>query len=392
MPNKITILTITKSTKLRTVVRNILTKSSLLKMSGEVQNIAAAMSLAAGKTYDVILLDTTDLKSAEKLSLPRLLAIKPTPITLLVDKSRQGLTLGFEAMAHGAVDYIFKEDISINKGKDLTDKILAASRLEINLIDLPTRKTKAPATKTQKTIQKIIFCEDCGARNIFEVDENGENEERHCSQCGDLLETHLINEYKRTNYITIIAAGAGSYANLLKIIPRVSSGLGGSIIIALSDKIPHVDAFTKYLASISDIKVRRLINGISIEGGHCYVAAAVEGFFMKPFSTRNTMEGIGEVPGQSPVDLLMDSTAAVFKNNTVGLFLSGLELTGEKGLSEISRHGGIAAVLFSANCIHRQMGEYILRRCKVDKIVDENDATKFITELHDTVHDSKFVA
>jgi len=92
--------------------------------------------------------------------------------------------------------------------------------------------------------------------------------------------------------------------------------------------------------------------------------------------------------GYGPVDLLMISVSTVFKNNTAGLILSGIELDGDKGLNSIKNNNGISAVLFAANCLHRKMGENVLRQCKVDKIVDENDATGFIYALHDAARDS----
>ena len=43
-------------------------------------------------------------------------------------------------------------------------------------------------------------------------------------------------------------------------------------------------------------------------------------------------------------------------------------------------------MLNSANCLCKEMGENILRKCMVDKIVDEKDATDFIISLHESTN------
>jgi two-component system chemotaxis response regulator CheB len=390
---QISILVVTESPTLREALGSIVKKTNSLRITGEALNGSEALDMLKRITPDVVLLDLEIPPMDDMTVLHNIMIHQPTPTIILPSLSKMGLKQSFPALKNGAVDFVCIESIYKNQGsspfqKEVVDKVTCASKMDVtSFASKASPKTEpVPSMERQKT--NIVFCEECGARNIFDICQQAEEGTRCCAQCGDLLETHLINLHKRTHYITVIAAGKGSYTNLLKIIPRIPMGMSGAVIIMVYDVGMNVDTFVEYIDTISRIQILRLKNGMSIDGGNCYVAAATENFCMKPYSTRNTMVKAKEIPGYGPVDLLMKSVSEVFKKNTAGLVLSGVEQDADKGLNSIKSNNGISAVLFSANCLHRQMGENALRRCQVDKIVDENDATKFISERHDSARDS----
>lgn len=263
--------------------------------------------------------------------------------------------------------------------KKLVEKVVSASKLDVTSLQSIHGSEDVPEKPAEKKVD-IVFCEECGARNTFETNQP---EKKHlCSHCGDIVDIHLVTKYKRTHYVTIIAAGTGSYANLLRIIPKVPAKIRGAVIIVLYGEDKYVNTFTEYLDSISKINVQRIKSGTSIEGGNCYLTTASKNFYMKPYSTRHSMAVTSKKEGWGPADLLMKSVSAVFKNNTAGLILSGTEFDGTYGFNSIKHHEGTTAVLYAANSLYRQMGEHVLRKCKVDKIVNEHDATEFIYGLH----------
>lgn len=390
MSNLISLLVITENKRFETAAKNILSQSSLVGVSGYVSNLSEALMTAPSLRPEVILMDMTSVNKHESLILNDFVNSLLIPVIVVADLSKQNLNLCFECLKNGAVDFIDKQDITPDNRSKIEDIIISAGKLEIKKISTAndTRKNSPSVKKTSI----VVFCEDCGARNIFQIDPGNPKEKFYCSQCDDLLEPQSIPRYKKPNFVTILAAGSGSYRNLLRIIPYIPSEIAGAILIILSESIPQVDHFTEYIASISPCRIQRLKNDISIEGGCCYIAAGAEGFFMKPFSTRNTMKSSQTSADQGVIDLVMASTADVFKNNTAGFFLSGLELDGETGIKAINKEGGSSAVLYFADCLHRQMGENILRKCKIDKIVGENDAAQFITKLHKTSTESQSIA
>lgn len=341
---------------------------------------------------NVILLDPEMTLNDDTTLLEWVMSHQPTPTIILPSLMRTGVQRTFEALKNGAVDFVWFESILENQDSDsfqqqLLNKITSAAKIDMTppqVFEFSKRDSKSEAKKQTE----IIFCEECGARNIFESSQGKDHGQWCCINCGDLLQTHLINQYKRVHYVTVIAAGTGSYSNLLRMIPNVPAEMSGAIIISIYEDGEYIDAFIDYLNSVSRIEVVRIKNDTSIEGGNCYVTTAGEHFCMKPYSTRNTMAVAQQKQGYGPVDLLMLSISTIFRENTAGLILSGTELDGTKGIQSIKNNNGISAVLFAPNCLHRQMGENVLRQCKVDKIVDENDATGFIFALHDAARDT----
>ena len=135
-----------------------------------------------------------------------------------------------------------------------------------------------------------------------------------------------------------------------------------------------------------------MVDGLNIEGGNCYIASSHDNVYMKPYSAQYTIRRTKTIPGYGPVDLVMNSVTSVFKDRTAGIIMSGVELDGEKGVNAIKKNDGLSAVLNASNCLCKEMGENILRKCLVDKIVDLTDATDFITELHKGAGDEPLTA
>lgn len=367
---------------------SLLEKSFSVQVAGIGKEFFDIPSLIEKYGAKVVLLDITllgdDIHQLEILTRSHL-----TRIILVAENNPAGLQTCFEGMRYGGVDYVLKSDLLDGKNnenlkKELTNKIIGASKLDTSVLAPSDTENNSPQQQKQSlpVQDDIIFCEDCGARNIFPPHQSNQTTVRYCTRCGDLLETHLINRYKRTNYVTVIGAGPGSYRNLINIIPNVSNTLSGAIIIVAAGPIGHVDSLARYLDALSSVNVLRITTGSQVEGGNCYVAASDENFFMKPYSTSNKMERAKPTPPNGPLDIMIQSVSESFKHNSAGLFLSGLNGEGENGLHFLKKNGGISAILSPPNCIHKQLGEHILRKCSVDKIVGENDATQFITELH----------
>lgn len=135
-----------------------------------------------------------------------------------------------------------------------------------------------------------------------------------------------------------------------------------------------------------------MVDGLTIEGGNCYVSSSFDTVYMKPYSAQYTVRKTEPVSGCGPIDLLMNSIASVFKDKVAGFVFSGVDLDGEKGINSIKKNNGYSIVLNSGNCLCKEMGENILRKCIVDKIVDENDAAGFIIDLHQAANSEPFAA
>lgn len=382
---QISLLVVDDSLVFRRILRDIFDKTNTVKIVGEAGNGLEALGMALKLNPDVIIMDMEMPIMDGMTSLQHLLIFKPTPTIMVSSLTNEGTTRSFDAIKNGAVDFVCKDSFLQRKDlgafeKMIVHKVLCASKVLARSVEpMFFTEDDIPPPPLVKP-NDIIFCEECGTRNIFEAEQKKVLKDLRCKQCGDLLEENLINKYKRINYITVIGAGRGGYSNLLRIIPKIPEEISGAIVVVIYAEIGHVDAFTDYLDAVSKIKVYRMVDGMNIEGGNCYIASSYDNVCVKPYSAQYTIRKTKAIPGYGPVDIVMNSITSVFKERVAGIILSGGELDGEKGMNAIKKNDGLSAVLNASNCLYKEMSENILRKCMVDKIVDEKDATEFIMQ------------
>ena len=396
LTKQISLLLVDDSLVFRRVLRDIFDRTNSVKIIGEATNGIEALDMVLKLNPDVIIMDMEMPLMDGMTSLQHLMIHKPTPTIMFSSLTKEGTARCFDAIKNGAVDFVCKDSFFQGKEtgsfeKEIVYKVLYASKVMVKSVE-PMFAGKDDIPPTPAKPSDIIFCEECGARNIFEAEQKRLLKELRCSQCGDLLEVNLINRYKRINYVTVVGTGLGGYSNLLRIIPKIPEDMSGAIVVVIYAERDHVDAFTDYLDAISNIKVLRMVDGLNIEGGNCYIASSHDNVYMKPYSAQYTIRRTKTIPGYGPVDLVMNSITSVFKDKTAGIIMSGVELDGEKGVNAIKKNNGLSVVLNASNCLCKEMGENILRKCFVDKIVDEMDATEFINELHKGAADDPLTA
>lgn len=396
LPKQISVLIVDDSLIFRRLLREIFERTNTIKIIGEAVNGIEALDKVLKLNPDVIIMDMEMPLMDGMTSLQHLMIHMPTPTIMVSSLTREGTARGFDAIKNGAVDFVCKDSFFQQKeigsfDQEIVYKVLYASKVVVRPVE-PAFTTKDDIPQSEIKPSDIIFCEECGARNILDAEQKSLLSEFKCNQCGDLLEINLINKYKRINFVTVIGSGLGGYSNLLRVIPRLPGDISGAIVVVLYENDKHVDAFTEYLDAVSNIKVHRMVDGLTIEGGNCYVSSSFDTVYMKPYSAQYTVRKTEPVSGCGPIDLLMNSIASVFKDKVAGFVFSGVDLDGEKGINSIKKNNGYSIVLNSGNCLCKEMGENILRKCSVDKIVDEKDAADFIIELHHTSLSESFTA
>lgn len=364
----------------------ILETISLLDKIYTVKIVATAKNIGEIKIYkdmykaEIVLLDNNLLNDEPDSAISDITAAG-LKVIMVADATPKAFQCCLRYMSQGAADLLLKSQISQafkhhRHRTELVNRLAGVAKLD----ELKPAGNSFYRKKTQPFSEpQILFCEDCGARNIFSAP--SDNGAFFCQQCGDLLENHLITPYRRASHVTVFVAGVGSFRNLINIIPRIDDRFRGTIIAVVSGPIGHVDSLSRYLNSISQLPVKRISNGSEIEGGSCYIAASDENFIMKPFSTSSRMERAKPAPPNGPFDIMMRSVSEAFKQKSAVLFLSGDAEEGEHGLGFMKKNGGKSAILSFNHCINSRTGENALRKYEIDKIVGEDDVPQFLKEL-----------
>jgi two-component system, chemotaxis family, protein-glutamate methylesterase/glutaminase len=383
----VTVLVIDDSQAFRILLRDIFNNHPRISIVGEAANGIQGLDLLIKLNPDVILMDMEMPLMDGMTALQHLMIHTPTPTIMFSSLTKNGTARSFDTLKNGAVDFVCKDIFFQGQLLDalkesIINKVLNASGVYVKSIE-PVFPGTNMFPQSPANIQKVVFCEECGCREVVNLTNSMEINEIKCSQCGDRIELNSINKYRRNNFITFIGAGEGGFSNLLNIIPKIHAEISGSLIVQIYADFDHVVAFTEYLDSVSNMKVIRSQDGLIIEGGNCYVASCNENISLKPYSAHYTLRCKEKnFSGITPLDAAMCSISAIFKDHAAAFILSGNEIDGEIGVSAIQKNNGSVYVLDTKTCFCKRMGENIMKKCHPEVIPDESDIVMKIESLH----------
>ena len=384
--NPVKVLIVDDSWVLRRVLRGTLSQRDDIVIVGEATNGIEALEMVLKLQPDVILLDMEMPVMDGMTTLQHLMIHTPTATIMLSSLSKKGTARCFDALKYGAVDFVSKN--SFFQGMDgaahsklVLRKIFAAAETSVRSIDPmnPGDDQRLP----KKLREKVIFCEDCGTRQIIKNWPPKEDTIR-CRKCGDEISLIANKRYRRMNFITIIGAGKGGYANLLKIIPALSPEMGGAICVMILDDRNSVKSFVKYLDAICDFEVILGQNGATLEGGCCYLFSGDERVLLSPYSGHYTFEvrPMEITEPSTRIDELMSSGASLLKGRVAGVLLSGEDCDGSKGLEAIITEGGSCYVLNPEHCLYKTMPRGPFIRYNLQGGLDESRLADKIQKRH----------
>ncbi len=366
----ISILIVDDSLVFRKFLGDIFDDCTDITVVGEAENGIEALDMILKTQPDVILLDMEMPLMDGMTALQHLMIHTPIPTIMFSSLTEKGTARCFDTMKNGAVDFVCKNFIFQKSSlhtyqKLLIDKVKKAAQLELKARE-PVFTSPDKSIKEAGPEQRVVFCEECGNREVVTVLPSGPMDNATCSQCGDVIELDLSGQqqYRHNSSISVLGGGEGSFFNLLQIVPRLDPAMAGALIAVVHQNIDHVNAFAEYLDAISAIKVIRAREGVNIEGGSCYIASGADYMSLKPYNAQLTLQKIpkGSLKG-GPLDILLASASTAYKKRAAGIILSGDERDGESGMAILVKNGGTPAILREQECFSKNMGRQIIEKC-----------------------------
>lgn len=388
---QIPVLVADDSIVFRRYLRDILADSEHITIGGEAKNGIETLDLVLKVRPKVILMDMEMPLMDGMTALQHLMIHCPTPTIMFSSLTREGTFRAFDAMKNGAVDFFSKDLLFDEKRQEafrhlLADKIQCASQLSVNAIEPVFDQMKGAEEESAPVEEsRVIFCEECGARNHVE----GGTTQAYCSACGDVLvEYHQVEIFRRNSHVTVLGGGEDCLRNLLNFIPRLHVDPSSSTIAVIKADNTYVDSFSEYLDAISPMKILRVRDGMSLESGYCYIASATDQIALQQHATQQTLVKIDHPDrGIGPVDLVMTSVASAFRKKCTGILLSNGDMDGVRGLAEIRSNGAKAVVLKPESCLSPKAVNLAIE--KIDGVMVVEDDEKLTKVVHDSIEEAK---
>ncbi|NNM81203.1 MAG: chemotaxis response regulator protein-glutamate methylesterase [Burkholderiales bacterium] len=332
----IKVLVVDDSALIRSILKEIINSHGDMTVVGAAPDPLVAREMIKALNPDVLTLDVEMPKMDGIDFLEKLMRLRPMPVVMISSLTERGSEITFKALELGAVDYISKPKLDIQKGMqeygdEIAEKIRAAAR-------------SRPRTKPLAVSEKYS---------------------------ADAVLPSLSNTSASTEKLIIVGASTGGTEAIKDFLVKLPPDCPG---IAITQHMP--EAFTKSFAarldSLCRISVKEAEQGDRILPGHAYIAPGNAHLLVKRSGANYHCELSDGPPvnrHRPSVDVLFRSAANCAGKNAIGVILTGMGKDGAQGMLEMKQAGAYNFAQDEASCVVFGMPREAILAGGVDKVV-----------------------
>jgi two-component system, chemotaxis family, protein-glutamate methylesterase/glutaminase len=171
-----------------------------------------------------------------------------------------------------------------------------------------------------------------------------------------------------SNKLIIIGGSAGSFSVVTNILAEIPKNFKTPIVLVLH-RLKHVrTGFAEALSIKSALPVTEPFDKERIENGRIYIAPANYHLLIEAhkYFSLSTEEAVNH--SRPSIDMSFVSAASVFKENTIGIILSGANNDGAYGMKRVHDYGGEVLIQNPDECQVSTMPVSCLKLIKTDKV------------------------
>ncbi len=340
---KIRVLVVDDATFMVKAVSDILESDPMVEVIGTAKNGLQGLEKVKELRPDVITLDM-DMPVMDGIRAIRHIMIEaPVPIVVLSSLYNDG-SITFEALRLGVVDFVPKPSGAVSRdihsaSQKIIDRIKIATSVNIDNI----RRVRLPKLDVQQSLS-----------------------ERYGFQ-------HL-------DYIIAIGTTLTGPNTFIRLLSSLSPQLPATTVIVMDIATQILDSFVRKFDEHTHWKIEIARDGVVMEQGTCYLASNAN---TVAIGTNENAEAILKVTeaSEQPLDLLFSSAAEVFKQNTVGILLTGIGKDGAKGFAKIKEKAGTTIAQSTDTCVYPNLTQHAVEQGTVDYLVEENEIVNKIEAI-----------
>ena len=257
-------------------------------------------------------------------TLKEIMRRQPLPVIVFSSHSTDGATVTMKALGLGAFDFVTKpKDASAHMAetaRELIAKVKAAAECKL----APRIRTGIPPKP-----EKIVL--------------PGANPSR----------------------IVAIGVSTGGPQALEYLLSQLPGDFPGTIVIVQHMPDGFTDMFARRLDELSALRVKEAQSGDVLQPGRVLICPGSRHMKVKrlPLGDVAVLTDDARVNGHRPsVDVLLRSVADEFKNQAVGVLMTGMGDDGAEGLGEIKRQGGMTIAQSEDSCVVYGMPKAAIER------------------------------
>ncbi|MGA2551723.1 MAG: chemotaxis response regulator protein-glutamate methylesterase [Burkholderiaceae bacterium] len=333
--DKIKVIVIDDSALIRGLLSHILGSQPDIEVVGVAPHPLIARQLIKAHNPDVLTLDIEmpEMDGLEFLS--RLMRLRPMPVVMLSTLTERGSQETLKALELGAVDFIAKPKMDIQRGMDdFSAEIIAKVRMA------------AKARVRQLTPSSAVVAQE---KSVARLD----------------------NRRASTEKIIAIGASTGGTEAIREVLTRLPPDAPG-IVITQHMPAGFTKSFAQRLDGLCRIAVKQAEHGERILPGHAYIAP---GDYHLLLARRGADYVVALSDGEPvnrhrpSVEVLFHSVAQNAGPNAIGVMLTGMGKDGALAMAEMKRCGAYNLAQDEASCVVFGMPKEAIAAGGVDEIL-----------------------
>ncbi len=187
---------------------------------------------------------------------------------------------------------------------------------------------------------------------------------------------------KQYNLI-VIGVSAGGMGALSKLLPIFNKDCKLSIVIVQHRARSKNNYFIEHFHKLCPMPVQEAVSLMKIESNNIYFAPAGYHLLIEKDKTFSLSCDEKVKHSRPSIDVLFESAADVYRENLIGLILTGANDDGADGIRKIKQNGGLTIVQDPDEAEYPIMPESTIKKTQVDYIVKIDDINKILNTYYD---------
>jgi len=341
MSVSIKVLVVDDSALMRQMLITILERDPAIEVVGSAPHPLKARELIKKLNPDVLTLDIEMPEMNGIDFLKKIMSLRPMPVVMISSLTQDGADVTLQALEIGAVDFIAKPQIDLQRGIDAKAKEI------INKV-----KTAASA-RIQAFERKTV-----GYKSIEPI--------------GSLNKKMIV-----------IGASTGGVEALRTVLMPLPTGMPPIFVVQHMPKA-FTTTFASRLNALSNLSVKEAENGDVAKRGCAYIAPGDQ--HLKVIEENGQLicklsrdpPVCGHIPSAS---VLFNSAASIFPKETIGVILSGMGKDGAAGLVSLKKNGAYNIGQNEQSCVVYGMPKAAKEAGGIDVEYDLNKISKMLIKL-----------
>ena len=344
----INVLIVDDSLTTREYLKHIINSDPGLQITGEAKNGEEAVKKAASTKPDVIIMDI-QMPGINGYEATRAIMEKcPVPIiihsTLVAPEHTENI---FRSMKVGAVAVSQKPPgLGHPESKQLVDKLLRTVKLmsEVKVVRLLKQKEKIPQTKP-------------------------------------VHKNRILQKSRPSTKIIAIGASTGGPPELQNILSNLNNNFTIPIVIVQHIANGFLEGMIDWLSKTTHLTLKTPKTGEPIKNGHVYFAPADHHITITPARVFQIDKINAHKNFKRPISHLFSCVAKIYKNNAIGVLLTGMGNDGVIGLKEMKEQGAMTLAQDKESAVVFGMPGEAIKIHAATYVLNPMDITSFLNKI-----------